>query len=135
MAAVDYRALARRWFDDNWNRRRDAIIDELLAPNAVGHMQGGDFHGRDGFRAARSALLGAFPDLRLHIEDIVVEDAQAVVRWRVTATHLGDHLGFPASRRPAHFSGMTWLLFDGSTLVEGWDGWNHGALMQALQAA
>lgn len=133
--AVDYRALARRWFDDNWNRRRDAIIDELLAPNAVGHMEGGDVHGRDQFRTVRATLLGAFPDLHLHIEDILVEGSQAVVRWRVTATHLGDHLGFPASRRPANFRGMTWLLFDGGTLVEGWDGWNHGALMEALKAA
>ena len=133
--AVDYRALARRWFDDNWNRRRDAIIDELLAPNAIGHMEGGDVHGRAEFRAVRSALLGAFPDLRLHIEDIVVEGSQAVVRWRVSATHLGDHLGFAASKRAANFRGMTWLLFDGELLIEGWDSWNHGALMQALLAA
>jgi len=133
--AVDYRALARRWFDDNWNRRREAIIDELLAPNAIGHMEGGDVRGRGEFRAVRSALLGAFPDLRLHIEDIVVEGSQAVVRWRVSATHLGDQLGIPASQRAANFRGMTWLLFDGSLLIEGWDGWNHGALVQALQAA
>jgi hypothetical protein len=38
----DYRALAQRWFEDNWNRRREAVVDELLAPGSVGHMEGGD---------------------------------------------------------------------------------------------
>jgi predicted ester cyclase len=98
--AQDYRAIARRWFDDNWNRRRDTVIDELLTPATVGHMQGGDVRGPEEFKAVRAALLGAFPDLRLVIEDIVVEGSQAVVRWNVTATHLGDHLGFAASRGP-----------------------------------
>lgn len=133
--APDYRAIARRWFDDNWNRRREAVIDELLTPTSVGHMQGGDVRGPAEFKAMRATLLGAFPDLRLVIDDIVVEGSQAVVRWSVKATHLGDNLGFAASRRPANFSGMTWLKFDGARIAEGWDGWNQGALLASLQAA
>jgi predicted ester cyclase len=131
----DYRATARRWFDDNWNRRREAVIDELLTPATVGHMEGGDVHGAEEFKAARTALLGAFPDMRLVVEDIVVEGSQAVVRWSVSGTHLGDHLGFAASRRPANFRGMTWLKFEGDKIAEGWDGWNQGALLASLQAA
>ena len=132
--ANDYRILATRWFEDNWNRRRDGVIDELLAPEAVGHMERGDVHGRDEFRAARAALLGAFPDLRLTIEDTLADGNQVVVRWRVAGTHRGDHFGFAASQRAVNFRGITWLRFDGDELVEGWDAWNHGALMQALQA-
>jgi steroid delta-isomerase-like uncharacterized protein len=133
--AEDYRALARRWFEDNWNRRREAVVDELLAPTAIGHMEGGDVRGRDEFRAVRSALLGAFPDLHLDIEDTLVEGDQVVVRWCVSATHLGDQLGFAASKRGCSFRGITWLTFDGGMIVQGWDSWNQGGLMQALQAS
>jgi steroid delta-isomerase-like uncharacterized protein len=133
--APDYRAIARRWFDDNWNRRREAVIGELLAPSAVGHMEGGDVRGAEEFKAVRAALLGAFPDMRLVVEDIVVEGSQAVVRWSVSGTHLGDHLGFAASQRSANFRGMTWLRFEGDRIAEGWDGWNQGALLASLQAA
>jgi len=132
--ANDYRMLATRWFEDNWNRRRDEVVDELLAPEAVGHMEGGDVHGRDEFRAVRAALLGAFPDLHLTIEDTLADGNQVAVRWRVDGTHRGDHFGFPASQRAVNFRGITWLRFEGDRLVEGWDAWNHGALMQALQA-
>jgi steroid delta-isomerase-like uncharacterized protein len=132
--ANDYRMLATRWFEDNWNRRRDEVVDELLAPEAVGHMEGGDVHGRDEFRAVRAALLGAFPDLHLTIEDTLADGNQVAVRWRVDGTHRGDHFGFAASQRAVNFRGITWLRFEGDRLVEGWDAWNHGALMQALQA-
>jgi len=132
--ANDYRMLATRWFEDNWNRRRDEVVDELLAPEAVGHMEGGDVHGRDEIRAVRAALLGAFPDLHLTIEDTLADGNQVAVRWRVDGTHRGDHFGFPASQRAVNFRGITWLRFEGDRLVEGWDAWNHGALMQALQA-
>jgi steroid delta-isomerase-like uncharacterized protein len=130
----DYGALARRWFEDNWNRRREAVVDELLAPAAIGHMEGGDVHGPEGFKAVRAALLGAFPDLRLVVEDTITEGSQVAVRWSVTATHRGDHLGFAASQRPASFRGITWMKFADGRIVEGWDAWNHGALMQALRA-
>lgn len=132
--ATDYRMLATRWFEDNWNRRRDDVVDELLATEAVGHMEGGDVRGRDEFKAVRAALLGAIPDLRLTIEDTLADGNQVAVRWRVDGTHRGDHFGFAASQRTVNFRGITWLRFDGDKLVEGWDAWNHGALMQALQA-
>ena len=132
---TDYRALARRWFDEVWNQRRDSVIDELLTPASVGHMEGGDTHGPAEFRVVRAALLGAFPDLHVVVEDIVAEGNQVVVRWHVTGTHLGHHLGFAPSQRSASFRGLTWMKFDGGKLIEGWDGWNQGALLQALQAA
>lgn len=33
-------ALARRWFDEVWNDRRDATVDEPMHSEAVGHMEG-----------------------------------------------------------------------------------------------
>jgi hypothetical protein len=36
MAERENVALFRRWFEEVWNRGRLEVIDEMLAPNAVG---------------------------------------------------------------------------------------------------
>ena len=35
MAEHDIRALSRRWFEEVWNRGNDAVIDAMLAPDAL----------------------------------------------------------------------------------------------------
>ena len=91
-------ALARRWFDDVWNKRREATITEVLDPGAVGHLEGLVTRGVAAFLTARAFLIGAFPDLRIAIDDMVSEGDNVVVRWAVTGTHRGP---IWASRRPA----------------------------------
>ncbi len=128
------RALAKRWMEEVWNERRTETIDELLAAHAIGHMEGGDVRGPADFKTARATLLDAFPDLRVTVEDTIAEGNHVVVRWRVTATHRGAGLGFAATHRAVEFRGLTWLTFERGILVEGWDAWNQGALLQSLRS-
>ena len=125
---------ALRWMRDVWNDRRDATIEELLTPDAVGHMEGVQTHGPEGFRAARASLLQAFPDMRLTVIAAVAEGDAVVVRWNVEATHLGDAFGLTASKQRVNFRGMTWLRFENGRIVEGWDSWNQGGLLEQLRA-
>jgi steroid delta-isomerase-like uncharacterized protein len=127
--------LARRWFDDVWNTRREATITELLDPDAVGHLEGLVTRGVAEFKTAREFLIGAFPDFHIDVEDTVSEGDNVVVRWAVTGTHHGDNLGIPATGKPVAVRGITWPRFANGKLVEGWDSWNQGRLMQELQAA
>ena len=126
--------LARRWFDEVWNQRRDAAVPELLAPGALAHMEGAEIVGPEQFLQARSALLDAIPDLRVTVEATVAEGDHAVVRWSAKGTHRGDGLGFPASHRAVTFRGITWMRFANGRVVEGWDSWNLGQLLQELSA-
>jgi predicted ester cyclase len=125
--------LARRWFEQVWNLRRDATVHELLHSGGIGHIEGADVHGPEEFLAARAALLGAFPDLRVTVEATVSEGPDVVVRWSAKGTHGGDGLGFAATARQALFRGMTWLRFSNGQVVEGWDSWNLGQLLQDLR--
>ena len=34
---VTNKALARRWFEEVWNRGAQDVVDELLAPHAITH--------------------------------------------------------------------------------------------------
>lgn len=127
------RTLAKRWMEEVWNQRRVETIDELLLPQSIGHMEGGEVRGPAQFKVVRASLLETFPDLRVIVEDTVADGDHVVVRWRVTGTHRGAALGFPATGREVNFRGMTWMTFHDGALVEGWDAWNQGALYQDLQ--
>jgi steroid delta-isomerase-like uncharacterized protein len=125
-------ALARRWFDEVWNVRREETVRELMGAVCEGHMEGGlEVHGPEDFIAARAALLEAFPDFRVTVEDVIAEGDDVAVRWSASGTHLGGSLGFPASSPPAAFRGITWLTFRDGRIVE-W--WNQGRLISDLQA-
>ncbi len=113
--------------------RREATVHELLHPEGVGHMEGLEVRGAAEFLPARAALLDALPDMRVTVEETVAQDDHVVVRWSVTATHGGAGLGFPATGKPVHFRGLTWLTFSGGRIVEGWDAWNQGKLLSELQ--
>lgn len=128
-------ALARRWFFEVWNQRREATVNELLAPDAAGHLEGGlEVRGPAEFHPVRAALLGAFPDFEVQVDQIISEGDDVVVRWSAKGTHRGESLGFPASNRQAGFRGITWLRFKDGKIVEGWDAWNQGRMIQELQA-
>lgn len=137
MSAERNRVLATRWMDEIWNQRRTDILAEVVTAQTVGHADGmPDIHGLDGVRGYCGALLDAFPELRLTVEDMLAQGNDVVVRWRASATHGGGGLGIPATHRPVEFSGLTWMRFDDDgKLLEGWDGWNQGGVMQRLQAA
>jgi steroid delta-isomerase-like uncharacterized protein len=128
------RQMAKRWFEEMWNQRNAAVIDEMLHPDACGHMQGVETRGHEDFRKVREGLLDALPDLHLEVEDMVADGDSVVVRWRARGTHRGAGLGVPPSNKSADFTGMTWLRFADGKLVEGWDQWNMGGVMQFLTA-
>ena len=129
------RALALRWFEEVWNRKLAATVDELLAPESVGYMEGVKVVGPADFHKVRSELLAAIPDLRIIVEDTVAEGDNVVVRWGATGTHLGEGFGIPATRAAIAFRGMTWQRIVDGRIVEGWDTWNQGALIESLRAA
>ena len=131
----DPRTVARRWFEEVWNERRDDAVDELMAPDAVGHVEGQELRGPADFRKMKSMFLSALPDVRIYIEDILADHDRAAVRWRAVGTHGGDGFGFRATNRPIEVRGTTWMIVRDGKIVEGFDTWNLGALMQSLQAS
>jgi steroid delta-isomerase-like uncharacterized protein len=126
--------VARRWFEEVWNERRRESVHELAHPESVGHMEHADVRKREDFLDFQAMFLNAFPDLRVVVEDTVAEGENVVVRWFFSATHRGDGLGCRATGKPVRVRGMTWLRVRDGKIVESWDCWNLGALMQYLSS-
>ena len=126
-------ALVRRWFEELWNKRNPDILNELLDPNAVGETEGGRISGHAEFiQKLHAPLMGAFPDLRVTLDDIIADGDSAAVRWTFEATHGGDTLGVPATNRRVKVSGMSWVRARNGRLIAGWDRWNSTGLMSYL---
>ena len=125
--------LAAQWFERVWNQKDGSAIVALLAPDGVGHTEGGSVTGPEQFEELlHRPMLSAFPDIRLTVEGIVAEGNEAVVRWQASATHSGSFADIPPSGRPVTFSGMTWLRFENGKIVEGSDRYNLHSLISYL---
>jgi steroid delta-isomerase-like uncharacterized protein len=126
--------LARRWFQEVWNEGREETVHELLAPDAVGHLEGLEAHGVAEFLPMRNALLGAFKGLKVTVENTVAQGDSVVVRWSAAGNHNGPDLGIASTGEDVTFRGMTWLRFADGRIAEGWDAWNQGKLVGHLRA-
>jgi steroid delta-isomerase-like uncharacterized protein len=127
--------LMRRWFKEVWNEGRVQTIYDLMAENGIGVGQdqpGVEIHGPGDFAALFDRLHGAFPDIKITVEDTFGADDRVVVRWSAKMTHTGDHLGIPATRKPVHITGITIARIENGKIVQGWDNWDQLALMQQL---
>jgi steroid delta-isomerase-like uncharacterized protein len=126
-------ALARRFIEDSFNRGRSEAVRELIHPQAVGHLEGLEVRGPEGFLPAWAKSLGAFPDLKVIIQDLMSDRDSVVVRWTASGTHRGPHLGFPPTMKLVGFRGITWLRFSEGRIIETWESWNQGRLFNELQ--
>jgi len=126
------RAVAERWFEEIWNRRNPATARELWGRDFIGFMEGLPPLALEDFLGFQSQLLGAFSDLRIHIQDIVVDGDRAVVDWKLTGTHDGPLVGIPPSGREIEEYGLTKFRVERGKVVEGRDSWNFGSMLDRL---
>jgi steroid delta-isomerase-like uncharacterized protein len=129
--SAENKALIRRWFEEVWNKGREAAIDELLAPRAIVHGLGPDLR-PDAFKSFHRAYRNAFPDMKLQIEAIVTEGDTVAARWAGTGTHRGDGLGFQATGKQVRFTGMVFVEVENGKLVEGWNNFDQLGMLQQL---
>src|SRR5262249_32792073 len=122
------------WFHEVWNERRDATVGEIMHPDCLAHMEGGEGRGPSDFLAARASLLEAFPNIGVSVDDPEADGDRVIVRWGGTATHSGPGLGIAATSKDVAFRGMTWMTFRDGLVVEGWDAWNLGGLLENLES-
>jgi steroid delta-isomerase-like uncharacterized protein len=125
-------ALARRWFEEVWNRKDPQVVRELVLPDSICHTDQGDLIGPEPFLAFRALMLTAMPDLQLVVEDTLSDGDRVAVRWLATGTHTGEFQGQPPTGKVVRFGGTTWIRYQGGKMVEGWDCWNMGGLVQQL---
>jgi steroid delta-isomerase-like uncharacterized protein len=87
--------IAKRWYEEVWNKRRREAIAEMLARDAILHEAADSMLGPEGFYPFFDRFRATFPDLRVTVHDTIAEGDKVCVRWSAKMTHTGDGLGIP----------------------------------------
>ena len=130
--SAENKALIERWFEEVWNQGRGDAIDEMFAANGVAHGLGPDVRGPDGFKAFHAAFRGAFPDVRVSVDELIAEGDKVAYRLTASGTHRGDGLGFAATGRPVRFMVMGSARIVDGRIVEGWNVLDQLGMMTQL---
>jgi steroid delta-isomerase-like uncharacterized protein len=134
VSAEENRAVSRRVAEEVFNGGNVDLADELYAPDYVLHDPSlpEDLHGPEGIKRYAAMTLGAFPDIRVAVEDQVAEGDKVVSRWTATGTHTGDLMGIPPTGRRVEISGVTINRFSGGKIAEDWYQSDDLGMMQQL---
>ena len=119
--SAENKALVERWFDQVWSNGRADAIDEMFAAEGVAHGLGQDLHGPAEFKVFHATFRGAFPDVRVQMDELIAEGDRVAYRFTATGTHRGGDLGFPATGRQVRFLGMGSVRIVNGRIVEGWN--------------
>ena len=131
MPAEENAAIARRYYEEVWDKGNLAEVEALVAPAIV---LNGWAPGLDGLKKVITDTRGSFPDLRYALEDVISASDKVVVRFKFYGTHQGDYRGIPATGKAIAYSGIgIWRLADGK-LAEHWSNIDLYGLMQQLGA-
>src|SRR6185295_480885 len=97
------KVIVRDYLDEIVNRGNMAAFGDYISEDVV-------FNNAKGFKqrfpAIRQAILSAFPDHHLTIEDQVAEGDRVVTRVTFRGTHQGPFNGIPATGRSVEYSGI-----------------------------
>lgn len=126
--------VARRHFDELWQKGDLAVADEIYSADAVGHCR--DLPDVTGYPEAekeevRQSNTG-FPDTTVSIDFQVAADDRVVTRWRMEGTNTGPLYGNPPTQRRVSVAGCHIHRIVDGKIVEIWSHADNLTFMRQL---
>ncbi len=135
MSLESNKQLCRDYFQA-FLKRDVAWMDKHIAPGFVRHDPGLPFEvrGPKGVLQLHDALMPAFPDMKLPLEDFVAEGEKVLVRLRVQATHTGAFGEMAATGRKIDIAVLDLFQIRDGRLIEHWALLDNLGMMKQLGA-
>jgi predicted ester cyclase len=134
----DVEDFLRRSQHQIWNWRLVGEVDALCRDDFVCHGPAGrELEGRKAYQASILATMAAFPDLMVHLDDLIWEGDEmdgyrAATRWTLLGTHEGPGVyGEPTGKR-VKLGGISHHLIEGGRFVAEWSEHNELAVLKQL---
>ena len=111
-----------------------AWMERHIAADFVRHDPGLPFEvrGPAGVKQLHDALMPAFPDMQLPLQDFVAEGEKVLVRLRVQATHSGPFGDLAATGRTVDIAVLDLFQIRDGVLVEHWALLDNLSMMKQL---
>ncbi len=129
------RDLVERFYEEGFNQGNVAVIDEVFAVEFNNHsLSAGPSwaSGRELYRREIAAFRDAFPDLRITVDDWILDGDKVVARVTWTGTHRGDLPGAPASGNRFEASGIYIYRVSDGKIVESWSEFDRAGFLRQL---
>jgi predicted SnoaL-like aldol condensation-catalyzing enzyme len=98
MSTEENKQLVLRWKEELWNKRNVNIVDDLCAPDYVGHISGtpvpGPVRGREALKHLIAAYFAVF-DIQDTREFLIAEGDLVAIHDTYLLTHTGAFQGIP----------------------------------------
>jgi predicted ester cyclase len=133
MSTEENKQLVLRWREQAYEKKNLNVIDELHAPDYVGHIVGtpGPIRGREALKQLFAAYFAAF-DIHVSSEFLIAEGDMVVVRDTYRLKHKGEFQGIPPTGKELSVTGTDiYRIVDGK-FVEQWVEADMLGLMQQL---
>jgi predicted ester cyclase len=123
MSTEENKQLVLRWKEELWNKRNVNIVDDLCAPDYVGHISGtpvpGPVRGREALKHLIAAYFAVF-DIQDTREFLIAEGDLVAIHDTYLLTHTGAFQGIPPTGKEATMTGTDiYRMVDGK-IVEQW---------------
>ena len=135
MSAETNKAIARRFFEEVWNKGDLAVLDEIIAEdhfNSGSSILPGAPAGPEGAKQVVTLYRNAFPDLQFTIDEQLAEGEKVLTRWTASGTHQGELQGLPATGKSSTVPGIVIDRFVNGKIAESWGLFDYFAMMQQL---
>ena len=133
MSIEDNKQLVLRWREELWHKRNVTALDELCAPDYVGHIAGtpGPVRGREAFKQLITAYLAAL-DIRVTTEFLIADGDMVAVRDTNRVKSTGELRGMPPTGKEATLTSTDIYRIAGGQVVEQWFEADVTGLLQEL---
>ena len=132
MSSEANKTLAHRFHIEIFQEGKLEVADEILNKDFVWRNPGfppemKPLRGPEGVKQMASAIMSAFPDLKITHHEEVAEGDKVLIRWSMTGTQKQEVLGKPASNKQETVTGFDYFRISDGKIVEMWQYFGFGS--------
>lgn len=134
MTAEHNKAMIKHFYEEFFNRGELAAADAIHSTDFLYHDLGQLAHSfnHEDYKRRKEIFLKAFPDQVVHIDEMVAEGDQVVVRSTMFGIQSGPLPGIPETGKEVRVASIAIYRFANGKIVEEWELWDALSMYQQL---
>jgi len=121
-------------FYNVYNNQMTDLLDDILDPLYVGHVNSTDIIGPDSAKEFISGFLEGIPDAFFDVKNILEDGNHVICRWRCTGSQTGPFYGISPTNRAVDVNGITIFRINTGRIAELWNIWDQHTFLTQIKA-